>query len=208
MVSNSITVISKVSRTWIYSSILKIFAYQTSFREVILTKAFCHYILNLMSKKKLGSFNYWIIELLNFFILSYVCHDMNIFWPVSFVKFPRRYWTEFNQSWKTLLSHEIFQSLIDLNGANVGFRSNSRDWVFRIFMMSKINPLMSKNLLFLQLLVNHMIKELYLQNWVPRLEVLHSFLSKGSTWYVHLKFFARCVNSILYLHKNSRNVIP
>ena len=161
-----------------------------------------------MSKKKLGSFNYWIIELLNFFILSYVCHDMNIFWPVSSVKFPRRYWTEFNQSWKTLLSHEIFQSLIDLNGANVGFRSNSRDWVFRIFMMSKINPLMSKNLLFLQLLVNHMIKELYLQNWVPRLEVLHSFLSKGSTWYVHLRFFAWCVNSILYLHKNNRNVIP
>ena len=149
-----------------------------------------------------------MIKLTLIFNPSYVCHDMNIFWPVSFVKFPRRYWTEFNQSWKTLLSHEIFQSLIDLNGANVGFRSNSRDWVFRIFMMSKINPLMSKNLLFLQLLVNHMIKELYLQNWVPRLEVLHSFLSKGSTWYVHLKFFARCVNSILYLHKNSRNVIP
>ena len=47
-----------------------------------------------------------------------------------------------------------------------------------------------------------------LQNWVAGLEVLHSFLSKGSTWYVHLRFFAWCVNSILYLHKNNRNVIP
>ena len=43
------------------------------------SKAFCQYILNLMSKKKLGNFNDLIS---NFFNPSYVCHDMNIFWPV------------------------------------------------------------------------------------------------------------------------------
>ena len=50
-------------------------------------------------------------------------------------------------------------------------------------------------------LVDHMLIEHYLKNWVPRLQVLHSFVSNGSTWYVHLKVLARCVNSILYLHK-------
>ena len=116
-----ITVISKVSHTWILSSILKIFAYQTSFWDEILTKAFCQYILNLMSKKKRGSFNYWTLC----FIPSYFCHDSNIFWPVSFLKFPWRCWTEFSKSWKylrkTLRSHEIFRSLINLGGAKVGF---------------------------------------------------------------------------------------
>ena len=33
---------------------------------------------------------------------SYVCHDMDIFWPASFVRFAWRYWTEFSQSWKDL----------------------------------------------------------------------------------------------------------
>ena len=68
---------------------------------------------------------------------------MNIFWPASFVKFPWHYWTEFSQSWKdlrkTLRSHENLQSLTDLSGANIGFHSNSRDWLFWVFMMSKIN---------------------------------------------------------------------
>ena len=32
-----------------------------------------------------------------------------------------------------------------------------------------------------------------LQNWVPGLQVLNSFLSKGSTWYVYLKVLAICV---------------
>ena len=50
-------------------------------------------------------------------------------------------------------------------------------------------------------LVDHMLIEHYLKNWVPRLQVLHSFVSNGSTWYVHLKVLARCVNSILYLQK-------
>ena len=68
---------------------------------------------------------------------------MNIFWPASFVKFPWHYWTEFSQSWKdlrkTLRSHENLWSLTDLSGANIGFHSNSRDWLFWVFMMSKIN---------------------------------------------------------------------
>ena len=79
-------------------------------------------------------------------------HDMNIFWPASFVKFPWYRWTESNQSWKglrkTLWSHENLQSLTDLSGANIGIHSNSRDWLFWMFIMPKINPLMNKSLLF------------------------------------------------------------
>ena len=57
------------------------------------SKAFCQYILNLMSKKKLGSFNDWI----NAYFQSFIClppHAMNIFWPASLLKFPWRFWTE------------------------------------------------------------------------------------------------------------------
>ena len=83
---------------------------------------------------------------------SYVCHNMNIFWPASFTKLPWHYWTEFNQSWKELRkilqSHENLWSLTDISGANIGIHSNSRDWLFLMFMMPKINPLMNKSLLF------------------------------------------------------------
>ena len=51
------------------------------------SKAFCHYILNLMSKKKLDSFSDWI----NAYFQSFIClspYDMNIFWPASLSKFP------------------------------------------------------------------------------------------------------------------------
>ena len=103
----------------------------------ILTKAFCQHILNLMSKKKLGSFNDLIVNTCFYSILVnplYVCHniDMTIFWPASF-KFPWHYLTEFSQSWKdstkTLQSHGNLQSLADLiNGANSnGIHSNSRE---------------------------------------------------------------------------------
>ena len=116
----------------IVSSILKIFAYQASFREDLHKSVL--YILNLISKKKLA---------------HYARHDMNIFWLVSFVKVPWRYWTEFSQSWKvirkTLRSHENLRSLNDLSGANTGFHSNSRDWLFWMFLMSKVNPLMNKS---------------------------------------------------------------
>ena len=117
------------------------------------SKAFCQYILNLMSKKKLGSFNDWITA----YFQSFIClspHDMNNLWPASLSKFPWRFWTEFSQSWnnlkKTLRSHENLWSLTDLSGANIGFHSNSRDWLFWVFMMSKINPLMNKSVLFWQ----------------------------------------------------------
>ena len=73
------------------------------------SKVFCRYILNLMSKKKLSSFNDWI----NAYFQSFIClppHNMNIFWPESLSKFSWRFWTEFSQSWnslrKTLRSHE------------------------------------------------------------------------------------------------------
>ena len=66
----------------------------------------------------------------------------------------------------------------------------------------KKNPsLINKSVLFLDYLVDHMLTELYLQNWVPGLQGLHSFWSNGSTWYVHLKVVAGYVNSILYLQK-------
>ena len=117
------------------------------------SKAFCQYILNLMSKKKSGSFNDWI----NTYFQSLIClppQDMNIFWSASLSKFPWSFWTEFSQSWnnirKKLQSHENLWSLTDLCGANIGFHSNSRRWLFWVFMISKINRLMNKSVLFWQ----------------------------------------------------------
>ena len=117
------------------------------------SKAFCQYILNLMSKKKLDSFNDWI----NAYFQCFTClpsHDMDIFWSASLSKFPWRFWTEFSQSCeylrKRLRSHENLWSLIDLRGANIGFHPNLRDWLLWVFMMSKINPLMNKTVLFWQ----------------------------------------------------------
>ena len=94
------------------------------------SKTFYQYILNLMSKKKLGSFNDWI----NAYFQSFIClppHHMNIFWPASISKFSGCFWTEFSQSWnnlrKTLRSHENYWLLTDLSRANIGFHLNSRD---------------------------------------------------------------------------------
>ena len=73
------------------------------------SKAICQYILNLMSKKKLGCFNDWI----NAYFQSFIRlppHDINIFWPASHSKFPWSFWKEFRQSRnslrKTLQNHE------------------------------------------------------------------------------------------------------
>ena len=142
------------------SSILRSLPTKPVFKR-ILTKAFCQYILNLMSKKKLGSFNDLMI---NTYSQSFICLpiyglpiygfiDMNILWPASFVKFPWHYWIEFTQSWKdltkTLRNHGNLQSLADLiNGANIGNHSNSRDWLFWMFIMTKMNPLMNRSMLF------------------------------------------------------------
>ena len=51
---------------------------------------------------------------------------------------------------KTLRIHENFQSLTDLSGGNIGFYSNSRELLFWMLMMSKVNPLINKNELFWQ----------------------------------------------------------
>ena len=90
--------------------------------ERIFTKVFCQYILNLMSKKKLGSFN---DSINTFFNRSYVCHDINIFSPASFTTFPWRCWKEFSQFRKdlrkTFCSHENIRLVTDLSGVNIGF---------------------------------------------------------------------------------------
>ena len=79
------------------------------------SKAFCHYVLNLVSKKKLGIFNDWINAYFQSF--TYLLpHAMNIFWPAYLAKSPWRFWTEFSQSWnnlrKTIRSHENLWLLI------------------------------------------------------------------------------------------------
>ena len=148
LVSNSIIVISKSAILGLSFLDPKDLCLPNQF-----SKVFCQYILNLMSKRKLCSFNDWI----NAYFQSFIylrSHNMNIFWPASLSKFPWNFWTEFSQSWnnlrKTLRSHENLWSLTDLSGANIGFHSNSRDWLFWVFMMSKINPLMNKSVLFWQ----------------------------------------------------------
>ena len=127
LISNSI------SHTWIIFPRSKTSLPTKPVFESILTKALCQYILNLMSKKN----------------PSYVCHDMNIFCPASFVKFPWRFWTEISQYWKdlkkTLQIHENLGSLTDLSGANVGFHSNSRDWICWVFMMWTAFSIFIKN---------------------------------------------------------------
>ena len=72
-----------------------------------------------------------MIQLTIIFNPSYVCQNINIFCPVSFVKFPLHCSKEFSQTWKdlkkTLRSHENLRSFTDLSGANIGIHSNSRD---------------------------------------------------------------------------------
>ena len=111
------------------------------------TKASYQYIFNLMSKKK------WVASMLELtFIInpSYVCSRYEHFLASLFCKISLACWTEFSQSWKdlgtTLQSHENLRSLINLSGANIGFHSNSRDWL--VFMMSNINLLINKKVMF------------------------------------------------------------
>ena len=118
--------------------------------ERILTKAFCQYIFDLMSKKKLGGFN----DLINAYFQSLVClpqyeHFLaNIFCKVSLTLLNRiqpileRLQENIKKTWKSLITDR------SISGANIGIRSNSRDWLFWMFMMSKINPLMNKSVLF------------------------------------------------------------
>ena len=119
----------------------------------ISTKAFYQYILNLMSKKRLGSFNDLII---NTYCQSFIClsryrygHFLaSIFCKVFLALLSRiqpileKLNEKIRKPWKN-------QSLTDLiNGANIGTHSNSRKWLFWMFMMSKMNSLMNKSMLF------------------------------------------------------------
>ena len=70
LVSNSIIVIPKVNHSWIiFPHSYRSLPTKLVFRR-ILTIAFCQYILNLISKKKLGSFNDLII---NTCFQSFIC---------------------------------------------------------------------------------------------------------------------------------------
>ena len=128
LVSNSIIVISKVNHIWL------------SFldpRDLCLPNQFSR---GSWQEQSVSTYLTWcqrrnwvtsIISLTLIFNPSYVCHDLNIFWQASFVKFPLHCWTEFSQSWKDfrkkLRSHQNLRSLTDLSGANIGIHSNSRD---------------------------------------------------------------------------------
>ena len=68
-----------------------------------LSKAFCEYILNLVSKKKLGSFN----DIINTYFKSFIClppvaRYEHFLASASLSKYPWHFWTEFSQSWNNL----------------------------------------------------------------------------------------------------------
>ena len=149
LVSNRIIVISKVNYTWIIFPRSQRSLPTKPVFERILTKAFCQYTLNLSSKKKLGSLN----NLINAYFQSFIClpwygHFLaSIFCKVS-LALPNRIQPSWEDLRKTLRSHENLRSLTDLIGANIGIHSNSRNWLFWMFMMSNINPLMNISVLF------------------------------------------------------------
>ena len=96
------------------------------------------YLTWLMPKKKLDSFN----DLINTYFQSFICLPQYEHFLASISAFPWHCWTEVSQSSKELRkilrSHENLQSLTDLSGTSIG-----------MFMMSKINLLMNKNMLLL-----------------------------------------------------------
>ena len=69
LVCNSIIIISKVNHTWIIFPRFESFLPIKLVFERILTRAFCQYILNPISKKKLGNFN----DLINVYVQSFIC---------------------------------------------------------------------------------------------------------------------------------------
>ena len=163
-----------------------------------------------MLRKKLGSFDDWINTYFQSFVylLRYKHFLVSIFCKVSWCCC-----TEFNQSWKTSWRHKNIQWLIDLSVANIIFAyiCESRYFECLISRKQSITNKQKRAVSAASTLVDHMLVELYLQNWVPGLQVLHSFLSNWSTSYVHLKGLARWVNIILYLHKEylmPKNMMP
>ena len=121
------------------SSILRSSPTKPVFKR-ILTKVFCQYILNLMSKKKLGSFNDLIN---NTYFQSFICLPIyglpryqyehflaSITCKVS-LELLNRIQPILERLNENIRSHGNLQSLADLiNGANIDTHSNSRDWLF------------------------------------------------------------------------------
>ena len=147
---------------------------------------------------------------------SHVCYniDMDIFspaQPASFVKFHWHYWREFSLSWKdltkTLQSHGKLQSLTDLiHGANIDTHSNSRDWLFWMFIMSKINPLTNKCVLFwkdVQTVFSIFIKNS--RNAIPKYEhIIAPSVSSTSTFTRNVGCCADFIDSNVEHQKWSR----
>ena len=149
LVPNSIIVIPKVNHTSIiFPWSLRSLPTEPDFKRV-LTKAFCQGILNLMPKKKLCSFN----DLINTYFRSIICfpdHEHSpagIFCKVSLALLNRiqpileRVQEDITKPWN-------LQPFTDLIGANICIHSNSTDWLFRMSLISKINLLMKKSMLF------------------------------------------------------------
>ena len=63
----------------------------------------------------------------------------------SFIGIAKQNWKDLR---KTLRSYENLGSLTYLSDGNIGIHSKSRDWLFWMFKMSNINPLMNKSVLF------------------------------------------------------------
>ena len=98
----------------------------------------------------------WVASMIEFtliFNLSYVCHTIWTFLASIFCNVSLAFLNRIQPIRKVLRSHENIWSMADISGVNIGFYSNSRDWLFwifkitsliRMFMMSKINPLVNK----------------------------------------------------------------
>ena len=74
-----------------------------------------------------------MIQLTLIFNPSYVCL---LIWTFS-----GQYLSQSKDLRKTSQNHENIWSVADLSSVKIGFYSNSRDKLFWMFMMSKINPL-------------------------------------------------------------------
>ena len=163
-----------------------------------------------MSKKKLGSFNDWI----NAYFQPFIClqryeHFLaNIFCKVSLalLNIIQSFWKDLME---TLRSHENLWSLTDLNGADIGFRSNSRDCFFWKFMISKNQSINEKKRVVSAAsggLYANRILLTELSTWAAsptfifeyRVNLICSFESFGKM----------CQTAFSIFIKNSRNVIP
>ena len=157
-----------------------------------------------MSKKKLGSFN----DLINAYFQSFIFICLPRYERFLASKFLWHCWIELGRSWKhlrkSLRSHEKLQSLTNLSGTNIGIHSNSRDWLFLMFMLSKIKPLMNKSMLFwkdVQTAFSIFIKNS--RNAIPK---YHLYNSSISIEYIYL--YQNCTDIVALILSNvMRNII-